>query len=70
MKVLYLGGVTRGRGIEESIQALQYLPDANLIVMGPARPVFLEKFRQAAADLGVALHRAGAHDVAPSSPRS
>lgn len=54
VKVLYLGGVTRGRGIEESIQALQHVPEANLIVMGPARPVFLEKFQQAAADLGVA----------------
>lgn len=54
LKALYLGGVTRGRGIEEAIEALRHLPEAILILMGPEQPPFGEEFRDRAARTGVA----------------
>lgn len=48
-KVLYLGGITLGRGIEEAIAAIGHIPDASLIMMGPVvREQYRETFRELA----------------------
>jgi glycosyltransferase involved in cell wall biosynthesis len=55
LKILYLGGIMRGRGLEEAIHATALLPDARLIMMGPVvRPMYQEGFAKLAADLGIA----------------
>lgn len=54
-KILYIGGITLARGIEQAIEALRYLPETTLILMGPvAHERHVEGFRAHAAALGVA----------------
>ena len=55
VKLLYLGGVTVARGLEQAIDALTYLPGTILVALGPVvRPEFGDLFRQRAAATGVA----------------
>lgn len=53
VKLLYVGGITRNRGIEESIDALRLLPDARLVLMGPSMPPYDEEFAALANARGV-----------------
>lgn len=53
-KLLYLGRITNGRGIETCVQALAFLPDARLLLMGPVgRPTVVQALEQIASDVGV-----------------
>lgn len=43
--VLYQGGVVTGRGIEKSIEAMQYIDDVRLIIMGDGSSSYLDKLQ-------------------------
>ena len=62
---IYVGRVTVGRGIEQSVEALQYLPEYHLALVGPANQPTVEGARELAATLGVAGRL---HVVAPVAP--
>lgn len=69
-KLLYLGGITRGRGIEEAVDALADLPGWILVAMGPAVSPFDAGIRARAAasphrDRIFFLPPAAHEDVAP-----
>jgi glycosyltransferase involved in cell wall biosynthesis len=62
---IYVGRITVGRGIEQSVEALQYLPEYHLALVGPANQPTVEGARELAATLGVAGRL---HVVAPVAP--
>ncbi|MFN2640576.1 MAG: glycosyltransferase [Actinomycetota bacterium] len=54
LKILYLGGIMRGRGLEGAIRATALIPEAKLIMMGPVmRPMYQESLAKLAAELGI-----------------
>lgn len=53
VKVLYVGGIQRARGIEEAIGAIAMLPGAHLIVMGPGFPADEARLRALATELNL-----------------
>lgn len=52
-RLLFHGIMKRGRGIEATIAALQYLPDCVLTLRGDGAPLYEKKLRSYAAQLGV-----------------
>lgn len=53
-KMLYLGGIVRGRGLEQVIRATALLPEAILIIMGPVvRPDYVEELGGLISSLGI-----------------
>jgi glycosyltransferase involved in cell wall biosynthesis len=52
--LLHLGVVDRDRGLEQVVRALTLVPQARLVLLGPARAPVLVALRQLAEDLGVA----------------
>jgi glycosyltransferase involved in cell wall biosynthesis len=51
---VYVGRITVGRGIEQIVDALQYLPGYHLALVGPVNKPTLEEAEKAAEALGVA----------------
>lgn len=44
--ILYQGGIVPGRGIKKSIEAMKYLNDARLIIMGDGTPSYVKELRK------------------------
>jgi len=60
--IAYCGGITTGRGLEETVDALAELPrHAHLVMLGPIAPAYLEGLLRRAHDAGVAerVHAVG-----------
>jgi glycosyltransferase involved in cell wall biosynthesis len=53
VKLLYVGGIQRARGLEQAIRALAELPRARLVLMGPAFPDEESSLRALAESLGL-----------------
>jgi glycosyltransferase involved in cell wall biosynthesis len=53
IKLLYVGWIARGRGLEPAVRALPLLPDARLLLLGGERAPFADELRALAASLGV-----------------
>ncbi|MEL6963990.1 MAG: glycosyltransferase, partial [Pseudomonadota bacterium] len=62
---LYVGGLVPGRGIDQAIRTLVYLPDLQLAVLGPRQEATLKRTTELAEKLGV---RQRLHIVDPVSP--
>lgn len=53
--VAYTGGITTGRGLEETLEALTLLPaDVHLVLLGYGDPAYIARFEARAAELGLA----------------
>ncbi|WP_153394619.1 glycosyltransferase, partial [Ornithinicoccus halotolerans] len=53
--VAYTGGITTGRGLEETLEALTLLPgDVQLVLLGYGDPAYIARFEARAAELGLA----------------
>ncbi|WP_460979561.1 glycosyltransferase, partial [Pseudactinotalea suaedae] len=60
--IAYCGGVTTGRGLEETVDALAELPGhAHLVMLGPIAPAYLDGLLRRAREAGVAerVHAVG-----------
>ena len=53
-EVVYAGGLLRGRGLEQSIDALALVAGVKLALIGPGRPAYLTDLRERAVHAGVA----------------
>lgn len=51
--LLYLGRIVFGRGLEQAIRALEYLPRAALVAMGTPADGFIEELEAVAREVGV-----------------
>jgi glycosyltransferase involved in cell wall biosynthesis len=63
---LYVGAVTRGRGLEAAIRALAHVPGLRLRVQGPGAAAYRAHLRELAARAGVADRVELADPVAPA----
>jgi glycosyltransferase involved in cell wall biosynthesis len=52
--VAYCGRIQRSRGIEESIEALRFAPEMELVLLGDGEPSYFDILRQLARQHGVA----------------
>jgi glycosyltransferase involved in cell wall biosynthesis len=64
-KILYIGWIVPGRGIEQALEALTYLEEGVLILLGSDRGGHAERLRVRAEELGVADRFAFAGPVPP-----
>ena len=63
--VVYVGRITTGRGVEQSVSALQHIPGYHLALVGPTNLLIVDTARRLAEELGVADL---VHIVPPVSP--
>ncbi|MGH2945011.1 MAG: glycosyltransferase [Solirubrobacteraceae bacterium] len=51
--IVYVGGLLRGRGLEQAIEALPQIPGARLKLLGPGAPIYVDELRALARAHGV-----------------
>ena len=64
---LYVGGLTPGRGVDQAVKALQYVPDLQLVALGPRQDATAEEVIRLAETLDVRSRLYFADPVPPEA---